>query len=304
MNTSEQPIKDKSFYQVGVLKRKRRTKAQLEQLDNQIYAALKNDHPQSVRHIYYLMTDPRLLECVPKTDEGYNQVQDRCVKLRRSGRIPYEWVADMSRRGYFVNTYSNASEFISRMAGLYRSDLWVDADYCCEVWCESRSIASVIQKDCNELAVGLFPTSGFASLSFVHYAAEQRNRSNDERPLIILYVGDYDQSGVLIDVKLEKELRLHLNSKIDMQFIRLAINESQIMQYDLPTKPRKESDSRSKHVTATVEAEAMPARILRELLRSNIESLLPRGALQAAKVAEQSEREGLKMLAKHLRGAQ
>jgi hypothetical protein len=304
MKTSGQPIKDKSFYRAGLLKRKRRTKAQLEQLDNQIYAALKNDHPQSVRHIYYLMTDPRLLECVPKTDEGYNQVQDRCVKLRRSGRIPYEWVADMSRRGYFVNTYSNASEFVSRMAGLYRADLWADSDHRCEVWCESRSIASVIQSVCTELAVDLYPCGGFASLSFAHFAAEQHNQTKDYRPLTIFYIGDYDPAGVMIDRALERELRLHLDSRIDMSFERIGINEDQIAEYDLPTKPRKKSDMRSQQVIFTVEAEAMPAHILRELLRNNIESLLPVGALHAAKVAEQSEREGLKILAKHLRGAQ
>ena len=52
------------------------------------------------------MTDPRLPEPVEKSDNGYRHVQDRCVKLRRSGRLPYHWIADMSRRGYFVRTFS------------------------------------------------------------------------------------------------------------------------------------------------------------------------------------------------------
>ena len=285
------------IYRASTLKRLRRTKEQLDQLDNQIINVLRNDHPQSVRHIFYRMTDPRLLEYVEKSDNGYRHIQDRCVKLRRSGRIPYAWIADMSRRGYFVSTFSNASEFIERMAGLYRADLWADSDSKCEVWCESRSIASVIQKDCNELAVDLYPCGGFSSLSFIHYAAEQHSLSKDYRPLVIFYIGDFDPAGVLIDQSLERELRLHLDSRIDMSFERIGINEAQIAEYDLPTKPRKTGDSRSQHVKETVEAEAMPAHILRQLLRTNIESLLPSGALHAAKVAEQSEREGLKRLA-------
>lgn len=303
MKTSGQSINDKSFYRAGTLKRKRRTNTQLEQLDSQIIEILKQDHPQSVRHVFYRMTDPRLPESVEKSDAGYRHIQDRCVKLRRSGQIPYAWIADMSRRGYFVNTFSDASDFIQRMAGLYRADLWELSNYQCEVWCESRSIASVIQNDCNELAVPLYPCGGFSSLSFVHYAAEQHNRANDYRPLVIYYIGDYDQAGVLIDKSLERELRLHLDSMIDMEFDRIGINESQIAEYDLPTKPRKKGDTRSKQIAATVEAEAMPAHILRELLRNNIESLLPPGALHAAKVAEQSEREGLKLLANHARRA-
>ncbi|MEI2767582.1 MAG: hypothetical protein V9E86_03560 [Nitrosomonas sp.] len=90
------------IYRASTLKRLRRTKEQLDQLDNQIINVLRNDHPQSVRHIFYRMTDPRLLEYVEKSDNGYRHIQDRCVKLRRSGRIPYAWIADMSRRGYFV----------------------------------------------------------------------------------------------------------------------------------------------------------------------------------------------------------
>ncbi len=48
------------------------------------------------------------------------------------------------------------------------------------------------------------------------------------------------------------------------------------------------------------EAEAMPARVLRGLLREEIERLLPKGALAAAKVAERSEREGLRVLAQRV----
>lgn len=85
-----------------------------------------------------------------------------------------------------------------------------------------------------------------------------------------------------------------------VSFKRIGINEAQITEFDLPTKSRKKSDVRSRHVTATVEVKAMPAHILRGILRHSIESLLPKGALRAPKIAEQSEREGLKILASHL----
>ena len=284
-------------YRAGTVKRHRRSQAQTEQLDRQIIDVLRADHPQSVRHVFYRMTDPRLPEPVEKSDNGYRHVQDRCVKLRRSGRLPYNWIADMSRRGYFVNTFSDSNDFLLRMAGLYRADLWKDAVYRCEVWCESRSIASVVQADCQELAVPLYPCGGFSSLSFVHEAAEAHNRADaDRRPLKIFYIGDYDPAGVLIDVALERELRLHLCQDIPLYFKRIGINKHQIALYNLPTKPRKDTDKRSAHVAETVEAEAMPARVLRRLLRREIELLLPPGALAAAKVAEQSEREGLRRL--------
>lgn len=294
-----------SSYRAGTIKRKRRTKAQVEQLDAQIIAALQQDHPQSVRHVFYLMTDPRLPEPVEKSDRGYRHVQHRCAELRRAGRLPYGWIADMSRRGYFVNTYSDAGEFVRRMANLYRADLWSDADELCEVWAESRSIASVIQDDCEEYAVDLYPCGGFSSMSFVHQAAQahnQRAEQGDGRPLVVLYIGDLDPAGVLIDVALERELHQHLRG-IELDFRRIAINEAQVTEYDLPTKPRKKSDKRSLQLRYTVEAEAMPAHILRELLRDAVEDMLPAYALEIAKLAEKEERRGLLKMAEMLGGS-
>ncbi|WP_028605322.1 hypothetical protein [Ottowia thiooxydans] len=287
-------------YRAGTIKRERRTRDRVEQLDSQIIAVLNEDHPQSVRHVFYRMTDPRLPEPVEKSDRGYRHVQERCVKLRRDGQIPYNWIADMSRRGYFVNTYSGAGDFIRSMAGHYRADLWRDSDYRCEVWAESRSIASVLLGDCKDLAVDLYPCGGFSSLSFVHEAAQVHNHGDDARPLVVFYIGDYDPAGVLIDVTLERELRMHLRSDIELNFRRIAINEEQVEEYDLPTKPRKESDKRAQHIKYTVEAEAMPARSLRSLLRLEVELLLPENALEVAKVAEQSERAHLARMARLL----
>lgn len=285
------------IYRAGTVKRERRTQSRMETLDEQIMAVLKEDHPQSVRHVFYRMTDPRLAEPVEKSDRGYRHVQSRCVKLRRAGLIPYNWIADLSRQGYFVSTFDDAGDFVRQMGGLYRADLWRDADVRCEVWAESRSIASVMLADCKELAVDLYPCGGFSSLSFVHAAAQSHNASADARPLVIVYVGDYDPAGVLIDVALQRELREHLRSDIDLDFKRIAINEWQVAAYDLPTKPRKEGDKRSQQVAYSVEAEAMPARDLRSLLRVNVEVLLPIGALHTAKVAEQSERQHLQNMA-------
>ena len=285
------------IYRAGTIKRDRRTKGRMDTLDAQIMAVLKEDHPQSVRHVFYRMTDPRLSEPVEKSDRGYRHVQSRCVKLRRTGLIPYNWIADLSRQGYFTNTFDDAGDFIRQMGGQYRADLWRDADVKCEVWAESRSIASVMLTDCKELAVDLYPCGGFSSLSFVHAAAQSHNARHDSKPLVVIYVGDFDPAGVLIDVALQRELREHLRSDIDLDFRRIGINEEQVEVYDLPTKPRKDGDKRSQHVTYSVEAEAMPARDLRYLLRYEVESMLPEGALHTAKVAEQSERQHLQNMA-------
>jgi hypothetical protein len=283
------------IYKARQIKRRRRTKDQVEQLDAQIIDVLSQDHPQSIRHVFYRMTDPRLPEPVEKTENGYQQVQNRITKLRRSGRLPYGWITDATRRGYHTATFSDSSDFLDRMMGLYRADIWRDAGVYVEVWCESRSIAGVIEDDCEELAVSLYPAGGFTSITLAYQAAEYINAKTDgdEIPAHVIYIGDYDPAGVLIDKSLEAELREHLDPEVDFMFHRIAITPEQITEHDLPTKPRKSSDRRCLHIMETVEAEAMPANILRAMLREKIEEFMPAGALKVAKVAEESEREHL-----------
>lgn len=285
------------MYRAGTIKRERRSTARIEQLDQQILAVLQEDHPQSVRHVFYRMTNPRLPEPVEKTERGYRHVQDRIVKLRRAGRLPYGWITDATRRGYHTPTYRNEADFLRSMKESYRADLWRLSGFYCEVWTESRSIAGVIEDDCRELAVSLYPAGGFSSITLAHQSAEVINHYAKGRPVKIFYIGDYDPAGVLIDVALEKELRAHLSQNISLHFERIGITADQIEAFDLPAKPRKETDRRALHIRETVEAEAMPASILRDMLRNSIEGLLPERALAIAKVEEQSAKDHFDNLA-------
>ena len=187
------------------MKHKRFTNKEIGILDAQIIAVLKDDYPQSVRHVFYRMTNPRLEVPVEKNDSGYNKVQRRCLDLRRAGKIPYGWISDATRRGHHVNTYQDGGEFLARMAGLYRSQLWKRDDPHVEVWCESRSIAGVLTGLCRELAVSLYPAGGFASATICYEAAEHIDHLNKERA-VVLYVGDYDPAGVCIDNSIQKDL--------------------------------------------------------------------------------------------------
>lgn len=286
-----------------IKKRRRRTKAQIAQLDQQIVDAITEDHPQSVRHLFYRMTDPRLPEPVAKTESGYNAVQRRVGILRDNGRIPYAWITDASRHGYFVDTFRGKADFIRKMKSLYRADLWRDVGVRIEIWVESRSIASVILDDCQELAVSLYPAGGFTSKTLAFDAAASLNKMDlDGIPVRVIYIGDFDPAGVMIDVDVERKIRKHLDPDIDLSFERVGINPDQIEQFGLPTKLRKKTDRRSLHVKETVEAEAMPAALMRGLLRHHIERHLPPRALLVAKAEEESTRRYFDSLADILEG--
>jgi hypothetical protein len=146
----------------------------------------------------------------------------------------------------------------------------------------------VIANDCEELTSAFTQSAAFASLTLPYEAAQQISRSvgGTDKSIEIIYVGDYDPAGVRIDVDIEAKLRKHLIDDFSvtnrLTFHSLAITRDQISAYRLPTMPRKTGDRRALHIADTVEAEAMPAHMLRRLLREKVENFMPEGALSTA----------------------
>jgi hypothetical protein len=278
--------------------RKKLTGDGKEQLRQQIIDVLRQDNPQSIRHVFYRLTDPRLPVPVSKDDNGYRTVQHQLKLMRREGVIPYHWIVDGSRHFHRVATFDNAADFIRRMSGIYRANAWQTTDDFVQVWCESRSLAGVLLEECDDLGVSIYPAAGFTSLSFAYEASREIiSRCKGGKTAHILYVGDYDPAGVLIDQSIRSEILTHIPASLPLTFQRIGINLDQIREYDLPTKPRKAGDRRAMEVEATVEAEAMPAAHMRALLRHAIEQYIPAHALAAAKAAEESERDYLESIA-------
>ena len=285
--------------------RQRFTKSEVEQLERQIYDYVEGTRPVSVRHVYYRMTDPGLPVHVEKTESGYKKIQNRMREMRVNGTLPFAWISDMTRRGYFTDTWSSKEEFLKQTASLYRRSVW--ADYCydyVEVWCESRSMVGPLWQTCSDLAVPLYPTGGFPSLSLIYEASEAIKSQIEAfgyNNIIILYIGDYDPSGLTIDVDLENKMRGFIGD-VGIEFKRIGITEEQIVQYALPTKPRKPTDKLRPDILKTVETEALDASILRGLLRGEIESHIPEGTLRVLHETEKSERVDLLSLAKSFIG--
>ena len=267
--------------------RKRRTSGEVAALEAAILAILRRGQPSSVRNVFYRLV---VAGRVDKTEASYKQVIDRLGKMRTGGRVPYSWIVDSSRMGYHVPTFASIEEFQKRMANWYRSDIWSDVPQHVEVWCESRSLAGMLRTVCDELAISLYPTSGFPSMSQVWSAAQEMAATGKESA-VLLYLGDYDPAGAHISEDLEAKLGMHLEGHgMGLTFRRLAVNLDQIERYRLPTRPRKAGEKRKASMSETVEAEALEPETLRAMVHEAALAYLPPLALEAARIADESER--------------
>jgi hypothetical protein len=275
-----------SSYQASRIKRHRSTKAEVEQRRQELYDIVEAGKPMTVRQVFYQATVHGIVE---KAESGYSKVQTDLTLMRRSGELPYGWLADNTRWQRKPNTFSTVSDALEETARLYRKSLWADADSYVEVWLEKDALAGVVYPITSRFDVPLMVARGYASLSFLHSAAEYINSLTV--PTFLYHLGDFDPSGVNAGEKIEKTL-CEMASDADIYFERIAVTEEQIEDWELPTRPTKTSDARAKGFGGiSVELDAIEPNMLRQIVQEAIEQHLPAEQYEVLKAAEESERE-------------
>jgi hypothetical protein len=281
------------------MRRHRATKFEVETRRAALYDIVSKMRPMTVRQVFYQATVTDLVE---KTEAGYNKVQSDLVQMRRAGHLPYDWLADNTRWQRKPKTFSSVQEALDDTARLYRKALWVDADAYVEVWLEKDALAGVVLPITAAYDVPLMVARGYASLSFLHSAADYI--AGLEVPTFIYHFGDFDPSGVNAGEKIEQTLK-EMAPQADITFERVAVTAEQISAWDLPTRPTKLSDSRAKGFGGiSVELDAIRPDHLRELVEEVIQRHLPPEQFKVLKAAEASERQLISGLVGMLNGAE
>ncbi len=275
-----------TVYRTSPVKRVRRTKEQIATLDTVIYQVAEIDQPLTVRSIFYRVVSAGAVE---KTEKSYNAVQRRVLAMRRTGTLPYSWIADGTRWQIKSATWGSVEDMLSAAAVGYRRALWLDQDVHVEVWSEKDALASVISGVTRDLDVPLLVARGFASETFLYSTAQQIIGTG--KPAVIYQLGDHDPSGVAAWQHTQDRLR-DFAPGVDLTFERLAVTSAQINTFNLPTRPTKQTDSRARNFTGeSVEVDALPSPVLRRLVRVAVESWLDPHQFDLTRAAERSERE-------------
>jgi hypothetical protein len=282
-------------YQASPIKRNRSTKVEVEARRAALFNIIKDQWPMTVRQVFYQATVNNLVE---KTEAGYAKVQVDLALMRRIGALPYGWIADNTRWQRQPRTFDSVQDALEDTARFYRKSLWADADACVEIWLEKDALSGVVYPVTSMYDVALMVARGYASLSFLYDAAEYIG--SIDVPTYIYHFGDFDPSGVNAGEKIEQTLR-EMAPDAEIHFERIAVTPGQIEQWNLPTRPTKTADPRSKKFgEISVELDAIPPDRLRQLVQDTIERHLPRHRLDILKIAEESERDALKGLVRGL----
>lgn len=282
---------------------KARTTIRLEEAARE---ALRERHPMTLRQLFYVLVSRGHL---PKTEAGYNKLKRIMKERREVGACPWGWLADHTRAVIAARTFDGVEGLLDDAARLYRRDLMRQQPYAIQVWAESDSVGSIISPVADRYTIPVYVGRGYASVGYLWSAAEDIAAAiGSDKDVVILHVGDYDPSGedIFRDVaeKLDRYTAAILKGipadqahgwTVGDHLVvkRIALTEDQVLEHDLPARPPKKTDSRSKSFDGigAVEVEALPVDVLTDLVEDAIQDYIDEDALAVVQKAEQSERE-------------
>jgi hypothetical protein len=234
---------------------------------------------------------------IPSMARGQMQRVYRFLKEAREQHIiPWEWIVDESHELERVSCWDDPKAYTRAVIRSYRRDYWNQQSVRVEVWSEKGTIRGVLQPVLDEYGVGFRVMHGFGSATEVHNVA----RDDDGRELMVLYVGDWDPSGLCMS---ERDLPERL-SRYDGEHVvleRVALTQDQLA--NLPSFPAadKRKDPRYDWFVKNFgnrcwELDALDPNDLRTRVEAEISKHIEPEAWRRCKVVEGAEQESLRTI--------
>jgi hypothetical protein len=280
-------------FETGSKKVRGRARRSLDLIEA-MHAAAEKAQPITGRGIGYKLFTAALISSMARSE--MQRVYRLLKEARERGDIPWEWIVDETRSIERVSTWANPDHYARCVARSYRRDFWDQQPVRVEVWSEKGTIRGVLQPVLDRYAVGFRVMHGFSSATTVYDVAQ----GDDGRPLVVLYVGDFDPSGLFMS---EEDLPARLieygGAHIEMR--RIALTRKQVG--DLPWFPAadKAKDPRYKwflnnYGARCWELDAMDPNELRDCVESSIVELIEPVAWQRCLTVNLAEQESLKTI--------
>jgi hypothetical protein len=227
-----------------------------------------------------------------------NRVSTQLTYAREKRLIPWSWVVDETREPERVSAWDDPAAYVETVKRAYRRDRWSEQPDWIEVWSEKGTVRGTLAPVLHEFGVTFRVMHGYGSTTALYGAA--RETCGAEKPLTILYVGDWDPSGLhMSEVDLTRRLRRYGGN---VSVIRLALTEPDtrtgLPWFQADTKRR---DPRfrwfvDRYGSRCWELDALSPVILRERVAQAIQGRLDKTSWNRAAVVEAAERDSLTSL--------
>jgi hypothetical protein len=278
------------------------TLAVIEQANTIIDEYLAQGFILTLRQLYYQFVARGLL--AENTLREYKRLGVIVANARDAGLIDWDAIEDRTREVHTHSCWDNPASIIKSAAFSYKNDPWLNQRYRPEVWIEKEALLGVIEGICTEYRVPYFAHRGNNSAS-LQYQAGKRFAEYLSLGLIpvVLHLADHDPNGIDMTRDIRERLKLYGRDEIEVR--RIALTLEQVRLYRPPPNFAKETDTRTsgyKDQFGTEECwelDALSPTVIADLVRTEIEPMINRGAWKHALAKENRDRRLLVSAAEH-----
>jgi hypothetical protein len=263
-----------------------------------MYAAGEAAHPITGRGIGYKLFTAGLISSMARSE--MQRVYRLLKEAREQGQIPWEWIVDETRSIERTPTWDNPAAYARCVARSYRRDFWNQQPVRCEVWSEKGTVRGVLAPVLDHYAVGFRVMHGFSGATTIHDVSQD----DDGRELIVLYVGDFDPSGMFMsEVDLPTRLSDYGGHHITLR--RIALTREQVSELpsfptaDKKKDPRYDWFRRANYGDRCWELDAMDPNDLRNCVENAISDLIEPAAWRRCEIVNKAEQESLQSILEH-----
>jgi len=242
------------------------------------------------------------------TQRHYKRVVAAMGDARRDGIVNYDAFSDRDREmvgntDYLPTSVEEASYQAKRQIKAwmtsYSKNRWENQNYYPEVLIEKKALEGVFEKPCQRNGVALGACKGYPSLTFLYEASKRFKKAEDNgKQPIIIYFGDYDPSGEDIPRNIQASLEKDFGVEVELR--RIALMYDQVIEWELPPAPTKETDSRTANWDGIgqVELDAVKPEQLEILLQDALDEIFDYNMYQELQDTEQWEEAEFQQLLK------
>lgn len=230
--------------------------------------------PLTLRQLYYRLVALGL----PNRLNNYKLLSTKLSRAREDGLVSWEKITDRTRRVEVRNQWEDVDDYHNWVIKSYGRNLQQGQSKYIEVWCEK---AVAIQPLLNKYGIPLVAGGGYRSSSALYEVSKRFKQAT------ILYLGDWDPSGLDMQRDMNERMSKVFGLKIDFQTVLL--NYDDIEEYNLAPSFAKSKDSRTPKFVQlygknVYELDALPPDVievkLQDAIQRNMEMSVYRRELQ------------------------
>jgi hypothetical protein len=225
--------------------------------------------PTSGRFLFYELVQRGVLSKQPTGRRRPDQdMTDALKHLRDAGLVPWDWIVDETRTLLQWKYDATVAGYARAAVERARLDCWAGRPPPL-ILTESRSLAGVLRNLAGEYLCPVAATNGQAGGFLVTDVAPLL----DGNKRTVLYLGDHDLSGTLIEQNTRDVLERHAGWVVEWE--RVALLPEHVDAYQLPVIVKHDRRYRPPRAHQAVETEALQQQVIVGLVRARLDALLP-----------------------------